>query len=182
MTLRAYFRDEGRLMPVQDRLIQANITRRNRLDIYLGMYRRKLTAQKGISMVVDRVAHAAVETTSVLQHTQPVLSQTKSQSSERTLHLQDVSLQSSTIHKSALSSQTATGIGSFVMPQQIPRQEARSVSTRTSQGVLKQNYPKCPIEEGESFWCPYCAQPLDSSYSNPKKNRKWRYVELNRLK
>lgn len=180
ITLRAYFKDAERLSPVQDRLIQANLVRRNRFDAYFDIYRRKMDGQKEtrVTNTNEPAAHATTETTIPPQDNQPAPTPSQSQSSESAPQTQEAPRQPATVDRSVLSSQPATGIAaSFVMPQRPREQETRSVGTKVSQGVLKQDYPKCPVAEGKTFWCPCCAQLLDSSYSDPKKNRRWRYVQ-----
>ncbi|RSL49753.1 hypothetical protein CEP54_012260 [Fusarium duplospermum] len=171
ITLKAYFTDIRRLTPVQNRLIQANLVRRNRFDLYLARYHRKTRTQKGPQL--SQVQAATVTMIPPKERPAPArsqsrVSQTSSKRDERTF------VQPLGIEGSQRSSQSATKIGSFVMPQRPQEQKARSVSTKLSQGVLKQDYPKYPGAEGESFWCPYCAQLLDSSYSDTKKNKRWR--------
>lgn len=171
ITLKAYFTDIRRLTPVQSRLIQANVVRRNRFDLYLARYHRKMRVQKGPQL--PRVQATTVtmmppKEPPALAPSQSRVSQTSSKRDE-TIPIQPLRTEGS-----QRSSQSATKIGSFVMPQRPQQQKARSVSTKLSQGVLKQDYPKCPGAEGESFWCPYCAQLLDSSYSDSKKNKRWR--------
>ncbi|KAJ3462143.1 hypothetical protein MRS44_010696 [Fusarium solani] len=171
ITLKTYFTDIRRLTPVQSRLIQANLVRRNRFDLYLARYHRKMPVQKGPQL--PRVQAATVTIIPPKESPAPApsqsqVSQTSSKRDER------IPIQPLGIEGSQRSSQSATKIGSFVMPQRPQEPKARSVSTKLSQGVLKQDYPKCPGTEGESFWCPYCAQLLDSSYSDSKKNKRWR--------
>ncbi|KAL2680521.1 hypothetical protein Neosp_008123 [[Neocosmospora] mangrovei] len=171
ITFKAYFTDIQRLTPVQNRLIQANLVRRNRYDQYLGQYHRKMPVQDGL-----RLAHVQAKAVTISPLNEPPIptpsqshiSQTTQKRGENT------PIQPLVNEASHRSSQSATKLGSFDMPQRPRAQKARSVSTKLSQGVLKQDYPKCPGAEGESFWCPYCAQLLDSSYSDPKKNKRWR--------
>ncbi|KAK8074295.1 hypothetical protein PG994_005194 [Apiospora phragmitis] len=177
ITLRAYFTDEQRLSPVQKRLIHANLVRRNRFDVYFRMFCQKTEGDKGVAETGKTpIQHAAVppRQTSTKKpdsvpdqaghhdpapRTQP----TPSQAAE-------------SVERTVLSSQPATGIGSFVMPKRPPTQGTRSVSTKFSRGALEQDYPKCPGAEGGAFWCLFCAQPLDGSYSDRKRNKRWRYV------
>ncbi|RSL48779.1 hypothetical protein CEP53_009416 [Fusarium sp. AF-6] len=168
--MKAYFTDAQRLTPVQTRLIQANLVRRNRFELYLARYRRRTRAQERLQLPQIQGAkvtvHPAKRDPSAPTPTpsQSHVSQTLSKTNEKA-PIQPLSQQSS---------QSATNIGSFVMPQHPHEQKARSVSTKLSEGVFKQDYPKCPGAEGQSFWCPYCAQLLDASYSDPKKSKRWR--------
>jgi len=124
----------------------------------------------------EPAAHAKIEATMPPQDIQPAPALSQSQSLESTPQTQETPQRPATIDRSVQSSQPATGIAaSFVMPQRPQEQETRSVGTKVSQGVVKQDYPKCPGAECEDFSCPCCAQPLDSSYSSRKKDRSWRY-------
>jgi hypothetical protein len=176
--LRAYFKDSRRLSPVQDRLIQANLIRRNRFDIYSGIYRQKSEGQETrVTNTNEPAAHATMEATMPPQDNQPAPAPSQSQSFESTPQTQETPRQPATVGRSVQSSQPITEIAeSFVVPRRPRKRETRSVCTKVSQGVLGQDYPKCPGDEGENFWCPYCAQQLDSSYSNRKNYRRWRYV------
>lgn len=171
ITLKAYFTDIRRLTPVQSRLIQANLVRRNRFDLYLARYHRKTRVQKGPQLPRVQAATATIMTPKEPPAPEPSQSRVSQTSSKRheTIPIQPLGTEGS-----QRSSQSATKIGSFVMPQRPQEHKARSASTKLSQGVLKQDYPKCPGAEGESFWCPYCAQLLDPSYSDSKKNKRWR--------
>ncbi|KAI8715897.1 NB-ARC domain-containing protein [Fusarium sp. LHS14.1] len=171
ITLKAYFTDIRRLTPVQSRLIQANLVRRNRFDLYLARYHRKMRVQKGQQLPRTQATTVATMRPQEPQAPAPSQSRVLQPSSKQD---DTIPFQPSRTEGSQRSSQSATKIGSFVMPQRTQQQKARSVSTKLSQGVLKQDYPKCPGAEGESFWCPYCAQLLDSSYSDSKKNKRWR--------
>ncbi|KAM3079616.1 hypothetical protein ACMFMG_006028 [Clarireedia jacksonii] len=168
ITLWAYFKDPRRLSPVQDRLIQANLIRRNRFDIY----RRKLlglTQTRGTNRN-ETAAHAMIETP-MLPH-QPDPFPGRNSSPKYTPQTQETFPKAATVDRSLLFSEPATRLTeSFVTPQRPRKQDTRSVGTKVSQGVLKQDYPKCPVGEEIDFLCPCCAQPLDSSYS---KNRRWR--------
>ncbi|KAK8000562.1 hypothetical protein PG990_013162 [Apiospora arundinis] len=172
ITLKAYLTDEKRLSAVQKRLIQANLVRRNRFEIYFNMYLRKLEGGQG--MMTGEAAKKATVAPKPASTMRPenapdrprpnIAPGKKNASSEKAV----------SVEKTGLSSQPATGIGTFIMPQPPTAQGARSVSTKFSQGALKQDYPKCPITEEGAFWCPYCAQPLDSSYSGRKRDKRWR--------
>ncbi|KAK7973459.1 hypothetical protein PG988_007593 [Apiospora saccharicola] len=179
ITLKAYFTDEQRLSPVQKRLIHANLVRRNRFTIYLLAYRKKTEGDKR-----KRAAETVLDTTEqVVVTPTPIATKVPDPTPGWALHHDTAphpqpapSQMAKSVDRTVLSSQTATQIGSFVMPRRPPTQGARTVSTKYSRGALKQDYPKCPCDEGSAFWCPYCSQPLDASYSDRKKDKRWRYV------
>ncbi|ETS77447.1 hypothetical protein PFICI_11321 [Pestalotiopsis fici W106-1] len=149
----AYLEYPRRLGPIQERLIQANLVRRNRFDHYYKM-----------SLKEDAMSLIAGDS--------------RDQGSSPPRKVQK-SIGAFSVDRSAISSRTATEIGTFVMPEKPRSHQTKSSSSRVSRSVLKQDYPRCPVT-GKDFWCPFCAQPLDSSYSDPKKNMKWRYdLKLN---
>lgn len=73
---------------------------------------------------------------------------------------------------------TATELGSqFFLPVIMPfesKKVAVSIATKMTQTGIKQDYPVCPSKKG-SFECPYCVQVLSEEYA--VKSR-WRYVVL----
>ena len=163
----AKFNDTGRLSEVQRRIIQANLVRRNRFDVYKQRLRKKLKTEKN-----ERSAHATTETRPSTQNNQPA--PTPSQGSMP--KIQTAPQQPATVERLITPSQSATSIPSdFKMPSSLRDREAKSAFTLVSQGVFKQDYPKCPVSEG-NFLCPFCTQPLDSSYA--VLNKKWRYISL----
>ncbi|KAK8070435.1 hypothetical protein PG997_010638 [Apiospora hydei] len=173
ITLKAYFTDEQRLSPVQKRLIHANLVRRNRFDIYFRTYRQKIKSGKGER--VAKTAHGAAQQDTVTPKSASNKKVDAAPNQDPAPHTQSAPSQSAkSFERKAVSSQPATGIGSLILPQGSPTQGTRSVSTKFSRGALKQDYPKCPSIEGSTFWCPFCAQPLDASYSDRKRNKRWR--------
>ncbi|KAK6859589.1 hypothetical protein PG995_003225, partial [Apiospora arundinis] len=170
--LKAYLSGEKRLSQVQKRLIDANLVRRNRFDMYYSIYLRKLGSGKGtMPGETENKATVAPKATSA---TKPNPATERPRHDPTSQQKDDVPQQTTIVENTVLSSQPATGIGTFVMPQPPTAQGARSVSTKFSQGALKQDYPKCPIAEETAFWCPYCAQPLDASYSGRRRDKRWR--------
>ncbi|KAK7916875.1 guanyl-nucleotide exchange factor [Apiospora marii] len=177
ITLKAYFTDEQRLSPVQKRLIHANLVRRNRFDIYFRTCRQKTGSNEDTSVpgtVPDPTKHTAVTPKPNATNSEdPIPDQARRH--DPGVQMQPTPSQAAkSVDRTMLSSQPATDIGSIVMPRRPTTQGARTVSTKFSRGALKQDYPKCPCPEGKSFWCPFCAQPLDASYSNRKKDKRWR--------
>lgn len=166
--LRAYLRDSERLSQVQNRLVQANLVRRNRFDLYFAAYNKKTGGPSLAATKSEQITRSALERQNSQSKVTPV--QDQDHQDQQIIH------KLPSVDRPVLLSQPATDIGSLVIPQRPQVQQPKSVGTRVSHGALKQDYPKCPAPEGEDFWCPYCAQPLDNSYSDPKKNRRWRYV------
>ncbi len=82
----------------------------------------------------------------------------------------------STIHRSTMSSQTAPAVGALAIPDRPQTQGTITISTKRYNGVMKRDYPSCPAPKGHDLWCPFCAQPLDLSYADPKNSNIWRYV------
>ncbi|KAL7912200.1 hypothetical protein GGI35DRAFT_492155 [Trichoderma velutinum] len=172
--LRAYFMDANRLSLVQERLIWANLTRRNRFDIYFSKYCRKIRAEES-SKEYPTIQQTAISKP-ILENRPTNIQAQDHNASKASIEYNVAPPEQRVIDsRSEVSSkQTATEIGSFVLPPGPRTKGTRSISTKFSQGVLKQDYPKCPTTEDKKFWCPYCAQVLDSSYADQKKNKKWR--------
>ncbi|KAK0641772.1 hypothetical protein B0T16DRAFT_393999 [Cercophora newfieldiana] len=165
----AFLTSERRLSPVQERLIEANLIRRNRFDIYLDECRRKSRQDSAPA------APAATKAVAAGRDGQPRPTPSQIHSPD---HLPEKELrprQPPVADSSVQSSRRATDLASsFVVPKNTQERETKSVATKVSQQALKQNYPKCPAAEGTHFWCPFCAQLLDDTYSDPKKDRIWR--------
>ncbi|KAF5013176.1 hypothetical protein FDECE_806 [Fusarium decemcellulare] len=170
--IKAYLTDVQRLSPIRDRLIRANITRRNRFDVYIEEYHRRL--QNNGHLPEPEKLRSVHESPPFQQDDQ--LESAASQAPEPNISQgmqPKLPREPTKLPATVPSTQSATKIGSFIMPRRPREQETPSVSTKVSQGAIKQDYPKCPAAGGESFWCPYCAQLLDSSHSN-SNNRRWR--------
>ncbi|KAH8880195.1 hypothetical protein GQ53DRAFT_546604 [Thozetella sp. PMI_491] len=167
LIFRAKFRDHSRLSLVQRRVIDANIVRRNRIDVYRAKLMKKAM----------HTSHSAVEEHAALSRNIPVVAPVTTPVSSPDVHHQLpgtierlIPAAGSTMGTSV--SQSATGIGSsFELPSRNQRTGAKSVTTRVSNAVFKHDYPKCSVANGD-FRCPLCAQPLDASYAN--SDRKWR--------
>ncbi|KAK7946098.1 uncharacterized protein PG986_010419 [Apiospora aurea] len=177
ITLKAYFTDEQRLSPVQKRLLHANLVRRNRFDVYFRTFCQKIEGGKGkgVAEATSEATKHAAAPPKPASTTKPDPAADRFRHHDSTPYVHSAPSQSANpVERTVLSSQPATGIGSFVMPKRPPTQGTRSVSTKFSRGAMKQDYPKCPSSEGSTVWCPFCAQPLDASYSDRKKDKRWR--------
>ncbi len=174
-----------RLSQIQQRLIEANLVRRNRFDLYFEQYRQRLEedgTMNGINAEAS-LANATTNPPTKSPDSLPASSQRPREDTYATIkHEADKPPQKKvdTVDRSVVSSEHDQTVSqSFIIPDAPEAAESRSVGTRVSQGVLKQDYPKCPAADGNHFWCPCCAQVLDSSYSDSKKDKnlkKWRYV------
>lgn len=168
-----FLTNERKLSPVQERLIEANLIRRNRFDIYLDESRRKTEGRKD-PQDSPPAAPAAIAAGRDGQP-RPTLIQIYSPEHlpEREARPRQPSVADSCIQSSRRATDLAS---SFVVPKDTRERETNSIATKVSQQALKQNYPKCPAAEGTHFWCPFCAQLLDDTYSDPKKDGRWRFV------
>lgn len=168
--------DSGRLSAVQQRLIQANLVRRNRIDVY----QHRLKGRAG--MFEASVSPRSVNLREEPQAAKGEKSPAPSRGGRTRPRVREIPRAPPTAELSAVSSGSATKLApSFVLPPRPREGDSKSVSTKVSHGVFKQDYPRCPAPKGNDFFCPYCAQPLDSSYSDPKNSRKWRYVIISPL-
>lgn len=180
IVLKARFTDPARLSTVQARLIHANIVRRNRFELYFRKYsqlmgQRLLEAGKAQQL---RPAAVAPQVSRPVPNPAPhpsTSTNTPTSSSGAPREKKDAP-QAATSDGSAMSSHSATAVGTLDIARRPQTQGSRSVSTKFSQCTMKQDYPSCPEAKGNRLWCPCCAQPLDASYTDPKKNKKWRYV------
>ena len=178
----AHLTEPRRLSQIQQRLIEANLVRRNRFDVYFEQYRRLLEEQSATPGVnVDAsLADATTKPSTRSPGSLPASSKRPPQDANVTIEPQRKKprrKKDDPVDRSMVSSEHDQPVTqNFVIPDAPEAAEPRSVGTCVSQGVMKQDYPKCPAADGSDFWCPCCAELLDSSYSDSKdKNlEKWR--------
>ena len=172
----------SRLNAAQQRLIEANVIRHNRFNVYFKEYRRKTKDQKDVLVLAATTdTPVATKPTTVLRRDSPPTAMPgQTQNLDPRPEMQPHPPPERAAPTSTLqSSRTATELApNFTLPKRSEDQGALSVvTTPVSHGTLKQDYPKCPAQKGEPFWCPFCAQPLDNTYSDPKKDKRWRCVK-----
>lgn len=177
IVIRSWIIDPSRATSNQQRLIEANITRRNRIA-----YARRFIS-KSAALTKSKEAEAPTIVTSQLPDA--VIRPAKEPSTfgadaQEPFLIEDPIQPLPTPPEPAKSltakTLTATELGSqFVLPVIVPfepKKGAMSVATKMTQTGIKQDYPACPGKKG-SFQCPYCVQVLPEDYT--AKSR-WRYV------
>ncbi|KAJ4227275.1 hypothetical protein NW759_004645 [Fusarium solani] len=161
--------DPSRATSNQQRLVETNITRRNRIA-----YARRFIS-KGAAPTKGKEAAAPTIVPSPLPDA--VLRPAKEPSAfgadaQEPFPIADPikALPISPEPAKSLTAKTltATELGSqFVLPVIVPfepKKGAMSVATKMTQTGIKQDYPTCPGKKG-SFQCPYCVQVLSEDYT-----------------
>jgi hypothetical protein len=163
------------LTAVQERLIHANIVRRNRI----------IFATRAMKSVETRAAQKSqqqpvrvIEVPTTTPETTPRLPQkpTKPISDGPAIPLQAPSIIAPSI------TQTATDMGSqFNWQYAVGSKSTLSIVTHVTRTGAAQDYPSCPEPiSGKLLQCPYCADLLPTIYA--KDQSRWRYeVELHTL-
>lgn len=160
--IQARVADPKRLTAVQDRLIRANIVRRNRI-IYAT--RPMKPVEKPLAQQPQQPPSRIIELLDKMDESKSRLPQlpTKAIVNKPVIPPQAPSkIASSSI-------QTATEIGSQVNWRKVaePKNLSPSVVTRLTRTGAAQNYPSCPKPiYDDVLQCPYCADILPHSYSN----------------
>jgi hypothetical protein len=164
-SLIARITDPNQLTPVQERLIQANIVRRNRIK-----FATRSKTVKGPSVpqhkpnpprIIEDLIVTAESTASPFQ--------------KRGFDTSVMPSQALSIKAPSLT-QTATDVGSHLEWQQViePKKSTPSVMTRITKTGDDQDYPSCPKPiHGDFLRCPYCADLLPKSYY--KNISRWKY-------
>ncbi|UNI19461.1 hypothetical protein JDV02_005643 [Purpureocillium takamizusanense] len=167
IVIRSWIVDPSRATPMQQRLIEANITRRNR--IVYATAAANIVASSHFREAIPQPANEPAKGTKTLdvdtQKLSPIVD------SSRTMPILLKPANSPTVKTS-----TATELGSqFALPITLPfepKTGQQSVATRMTQTGIKQSYPVCPAKKG-SFQCPYCVQVLSEDYTAMSR---WRYA------
>ncbi|RSL67720.1 hypothetical protein CEP54_003102 [Fusarium duplospermum] len=169
VVVRSWIVDPSRATLNQQRLVEANIIRRNRIA-----YARRFISK---TVVPAKSKEAAAPTIIASPLPDAVLRPTKEPSTfgadaQEPFPLADTiqALPISPEPAKSLTAKTltATELGSqFVLPVIVPfepKKGAMSVATKMTQTGIKQDYPACPGKKG-SFQCPYCVQVLSEDYT-----------------
>lgn len=177
IVIRLWIVDPSRATSNQQRLVEANVTRRNRIA-----YARRFISK---GAVPTKSKEAAAPTITPLPLPDAVLRPAKEPSIfgadaqepfPITDPIQALPISPEPAKSLTAKTLTATELGSqFVLPVIVPfepKKGAMSVATKMTQTGIKQDYPACPGKKG-SFQCPYCVQVLSEGYT--AKSR-WRYV------
>ncbi|KAL6352965.1 hypothetical protein LRP88_13442 [Fusarium phalaenopsidis] len=169
IVIRSRIVDPSRATSNQQQLVEANITRRNRIA-----YARRFISRNAVptkskeataptivpSPLPDAVLRPAKEPSTFGADTQepfPIADP-----------IQALPISPEPAKSLTAKTLTATELGSqFVLPVIVPfepKKGAMSVATKMTQTGIKQDYPACPGKKG-SFQCPYCVQVLSEDYT-----------------
>ncbi|KAH7131289.1 hypothetical protein EDB81DRAFT_728454 [Dactylonectria macrodidyma] len=163
IVVRAWILDPSRITPIQQRLVETNVTRRNRIIYARRMFDKDAIPEKRENDVSRIVASSPVSEARLLSITQPTRVDLNVQKPHSAKPLDQPSSQ----HVESIRTLTATELGSqFVLPNLLPTKakETQSIVTKVTRTGFKQDYPPCPAHE-RSFQCPYCVQVLPEEYS-----------------
>lgn len=164
IVIRAWIYDPSRITPIQQQLIEANVTRRNRIIHVRRMFDKDaLPTKPKEGPPTSPMSEAPLPP--IIQPEQVDLNIEKPRNTKPPG-------QPSSQHVESTRSLTATELGSrFVLPSILPSKakETQSIVTKMTRTGFKQDYPPCPTHQG-SFQCPYCVQVLPEEYLS-----KWRW-------
>jgi hypothetical protein len=159
IVIQAWISDTARLSPVQRRVVEAVVLRRNRI-----VHADK--KWKGVSEEVEERYKITQPKRS--QHQNPEASDFKL---TKSLPSRDTSV-------TGISTEPATAIPSdFGLPSAAARRTGTSIYTKITRRGMQQDYPGCPVSEG-NFTCPFCSCNLPAAYAESKE--RWRWVILPR--
>lgn len=168
---RAYFDDPARLKPVQRRLIEANVVRRNRL-IHAGRV-AKIRSQTQTDQIHDSRQKPMVMTAvQVLANPSP---SPQMPSTSMSKHGKGKSVVRSVVTQPATALASDFTISGALAP---PAKTAKSAATKMSARVANLDYPKCPTKEGP-FECMFCPAILSQDYTEKKRWRAHVAQDLN---
>ncbi|KAF5636080.1 chitin synthase activator [Fusarium sp. NRRL 52700] len=183
IVVRSWIVDPSRATSTQQRLIEANVVRRNRIA-----YARRFI---GKNVIPKKPQEDAATTITPSQRPEALLGPAREASTFGTDTKETFSIpnpvqllpapQEPTESLTA-KTLTATELGSqFILPIIMPlepKKEALSIVTKITQTGTNQDYPACPGKKG-SFQCPYCVQVLSEDYAaksrwrNQHKRERW---------
>ncbi|EEU40993.1 uncharacterized protein NECHADRAFT_99311 [Fusarium vanettenii 77-13-4] len=169
IVIRSWIVDPSRATSNQQRLVETNITRRNRIA-----YARRFISK---GSVPTKSKDAAASTIVPSPFPDAVLRPAKEPSTfgadaQEPFPIADpiqaLPIPPEPAKSPTAKTLTATELGSqFVLPVIVPfepKKGAMSVATKITQTGIKQDYPACPGKKG-SFQCPYCVQVLSEDYT-----------------
>ncbi|KAK8014839.1 hypothetical protein PG990_008135 [Apiospora arundinis] len=172
--MRAYLHDDARLTPVQRRLIEANVTRRNRFIHAKRTTKRDREspcAQDSLSL--DREMKKAKIETWVVEDDQPASSEQEAPKPDQPPP--EVAGEGGRTTNENVKVRTVTQLGSNftmggIMRMDMGSKRAKSAVTKMSARINHLDYPICPAQSG-SFECPLCPELLPKEYT---QRERWR--------
>ncbi|KAF5009795.1 hypothetical protein FDECE_4002 [Fusarium decemcellulare] len=160
IVIRSWISDPARATGLQRRLVEANITRRNRIN-YARHPTKSITISEKPTADDKELTHPSQTLETLIT---PAIKQTHTATNiEEHLIVQ----KPHSNRGESIESLTATDLGSqFVLPRLSllePEKKTSSIVTKMTQTGARQDYPSCPVSKG-SFQCPYCVQVLSEGY------------------
>ncbi|KAF5963528.1 hypothetical protein FCOIX_13806, partial [Fusarium coicis] len=169
IVIRSWMVDPSRAKPNQQRLIEANITRRNRIAYSKRFIGKNAPPKKGHGETAPTVAPSQFPEALLRPAKEPSTFGADAQepfSIPGPIQLPPTPLEP--VESLTAKTLTATELGShFVLPVIVPlepKKGAMSIATKITKTGIKQDYPACPAKKG-TFQCPYCVQVLTEDYT-----------------
>ncbi|KAF5962661.1 Hsp70 chaperone protein [Fusarium bulbicola] len=168
VVFKACLYDPSRLTPIQRRLINANIVRRNRL-IHAGNAEKAQSRTKQDEPQLSERLPVAKQVTQVSQIESRELDQRGQMPAATQPYTVPIA---QPISRKSFVSQAATGLASnfSLTTALVPMKKTMSAATKMSARVATIDYPKCPATKGP-FPCPFCPLILSHAYT---ERTKWR--------
>jgi len=161
--------DQSRLLPVQLRLVRANVLRRHRFNIFKAKRSEPFTERKEAPTTIRVDAQENVRTSDSSDSDSEAASSTY-QSAKSHLD-REVSV----ISRASDLAQTATEPGSSLNIDHIVNPGAKSAATKMTRIGSSQEYPRVPqFEPGTARLCPYCYEQLPQKVTKADDESMWK--------
>ncbi|KAH6887068.1 hypothetical protein B0T10DRAFT_575574 [Thelonectria olida] len=181
IVIRAFLKDKARLTPVQRRLIDANVTRRNRF-LHAGRARKTGGQTQEVQDKSTALDKMEKKTTIATWATDDSASPNRQQATDLPPPLLPVSRKGKEkADQNDSVAQSSTALGSnFTIGGAMAAvsKSTKSAATRMSARIEHLDYPKCPGDDGP-FECPLCPEILPEDYNQKKRWRAHVAQDLN---
>jgi hypothetical protein len=164
--------DSSRLTPVQERLIRANVLRRNRIEHMMKSAGSRVKPNPLPDLALD-IKRTVTKPKLVMFNTEPDTTQSSSGIRTNTGPIALPTLPRTSDNSTV--AMTATEPGSKLEIKPILQRKSFSTATKMTRIGASQVYPRCPKREAdEPLICPYCSEQLPLEISGPKEEHSWR--------
>lgn len=162
------------LSHIQQRLIHANVIRRNRIEFTM---KSKPSVR---ALPLERLADKSPDVPTSPTAATKEVANAVTKSSKTDLKNGSNGQKTPIVQAAAMAqtaTQTATEVASsFNLDTAMAKRRASSILTRATHIGKNQNYPRCPVyDKGMIIKCPYCAEPLPKECA--VDSSMWRYVK-----
>ncbi|UPK96304.1 hypothetical protein LCI18_007239 [Fusarium solani-melongenae] len=169
IVIRSWIVDPSRATSNQQRLVETNITRRNRIAYARRFISKGAAPNKNKEVAAPTIVPSQLPDAVLRPAKEPSTFGADAQEPfPITDPIQALPISPEPAKSLTAKTLTATELGSqFVLPVIVPfepKKGAMSVATKMTQTGIKQDYPACPGKKG-SFQCPYCVQVLSEDYT-----------------